>query len=130
MWMFLIHRTSIDRNLSVPVGQQLYGLFAYAISHGDMPYGERLPSVRDLADEIGLAPMTVSKVYQDLRGAGFIEIRHGLGAYVAADQRPLVDRRPEVAELHRRIDELVDPAIKLSIAPDELLALINSRMQV
>jgi DNA-binding transcriptional regulator YhcF (GntR family) len=128
--MFLFHRTSIDKNLSVPVGQQLYGLLAYAISNGDMLYGERLPSVRDLANEIGLAPMTVSKVYQDLRGAGLIEIRHGLGAYVAADQRHLVHQRPEIAELHRRIYELVDAAIKLSIVPDELLAMINSQMQV
>src|SRR5918997_3081141 len=101
MWMFLIHRTSIDKNLPVPVGQQLYGLLAYAISHGDMPYGERLPSVRDLANEIGLAPMTVNKVYRDLREAGLIEIRPGLGAFVARDSRRLVGQSPEVVELRR-----------------------------
>ena len=83
--MYLIDRTSIDKSLPVPVGQQLHGLLAYAISHGEMPYGERLPSVRDLASEIGLAPMTVNKVYQDLRDAGLIEIRPGLRAYVARD---------------------------------------------
>jgi DNA-binding transcriptional regulator YhcF (GntR family) len=128
--MFLIDRTSIDKSLPVPVGQQLYGLLSYAISHGDMPYGERLPSVRDLASEIGLAPMTVNKVYQDLRDAGLIEIRPGLGAYVARDPRRLVGQRSEVAELRRRIEELVGQATELSIPPDELLSMINSQMQV
>src|SRR5919112_4668966 len=128
--MFLIDRTSIDKSLPVPVGQQLYGLLSYAISHGDMPYGERLPSVRDLANEIGLAPMTVNKVYQDLRDAGLIEIRPGLGAYIARDPHRLVGQRREVAELRRRIDQLVGQAIELSIPPDELLAMINSQIQL
>src|SRR5215211_2201932 len=126
--MYLIDRTSIDKSLPVPVGQQLYGLLSYAISHGDMPYGERLPSVRDLASEIGLAPMTVNKVYQDLRDAGLIEIRSGLGAYVARDPRCLVDQQPKAAEFfRRRIDELVGHAIELSIPLYKLLAMINSQ---
>lgn len=128
--MFLIDRTSIDKSLPVPVGQQLYGLLSYAISHGGMPYSERLPSVRDLANEIGLAPMTVNKVYQDLRDAGLIEIRPGLGAYVARDPRQLVGHSPEIAELRHGIEELVAQAIELSIPPDELLSMINSQMQV
>jgi DNA-binding transcriptional regulator YhcF (GntR family) len=128
--MFLIDRTSIDKSLPVPVGQQLYGLLSYAISHGDMPYGERLPSVRELANEVGLAPMTVNKVYKDLRSAGLIEIRSGLGAYVARDPRRLIGQQPQIVELRRRIEELVGQAIELSIPPDELLSMINSQMQV
>jgi hypothetical protein len=44
--MFLIHRTSNDKTLSVPVAQQLYGLLAYATSQGDIPFRERLPLSR------------------------------------------------------------------------------------
>ena len=127
--MFLIDRTSIDKSLPVPVGQQLYGLLAYAISYGDMPSGARLPSVRDLANEIGLATMTVNKVYKDLRGAGLIEIRHGLGAFVARNPNRNIAQGPESAELRRRIDDLVAQAIDLSVPPDELLSMISSQMQ-
>ena len=69
--MFLIHRTSSDRTLSVPVGQQLYGLLACAISPGDMPSGERLPSIRGFASEIGFAPRTVREVDAPLHAAPF-----------------------------------------------------------
>jgi len=128
--MVPIDRTSIDKSLPVPVGLQLHGLLAYAISHGGMPYGARLPSVRDLAHDSGLAPMTVNKVYQGLRDAGLIEIRRGRGAFVARDPRRIVSEKPELAALRRRIDALLAQAAELAIPADELLAMINSQMQV
>jgi hypothetical protein len=56
--MFLIHRTSNDKTLSVPVAQQLYGLLPYATSQGEFLFEN---GSRSLADELGVAPMTVGE---------------------------------------------------------------------
>jgi DNA-binding transcriptional regulator YhcF (GntR family) len=128
--MFPIDPSCIDKTLPVPVGQQLYGLLAYAISHGDVRDGERLPSVRDMADTVGLATMTVNKVYKDLSEAGLITVRRGLGAFVARTSRHLVEPDPGLAELRRMVDGVIAKASALAISRDALIAMINTQMQV
>ena len=73
--MFQIDANSIDKSLPVPVGTQLHGLLSYALAFGGIPYGSKLQSVRQLAAELGIAPMTVSQVYQRLRDSGLIDSR-------------------------------------------------------
>ena len=74
----------IDRDLPVPFGVQLRGLIEYGIACGELAPGSRLPSVRELAASLGLAPMTVSQVYKELKASGLIEGRAGAGTFVAA----------------------------------------------
>jgi DNA-binding transcriptional regulator YhcF (GntR family) len=57
---------------------------AFAIASGRLRAGERLPSIRRLAEEYGINPSTVQLVLGRLRAAGFVEIHHGVGA-VARD---------------------------------------------
>jgi len=57
---------SVDRDLPVPLRTQLQGLIEYGIACGELTAGELLPSVRAMAERIGVAPMTVSQVYADL----------------------------------------------------------------
>lgn len=57
---------------------------AFAIASGRLRPGERLPSIRRLAEEYGINPSTVQLVLGRLRAAGFVEIHHGVGA-VARD---------------------------------------------
>ncbi len=51
---------------------------------GALPVGYRLPTVRALADSLGLAPNTVAKAYRALESDGVIETRGRNGTYVAA----------------------------------------------
>ena len=83
--VFRIDASSIDKSLPVPVGTQLHGLLNYALAFGGIPYGTKLQSVRQLAAELNIAPMTVSQVYQRLRNEGLIEMRQGLGAFATSD---------------------------------------------
>src|SRR5215213_10559619 len=74
----------IDRELPVPVGVQLRGLIEYGIACGELAPGTRLPSVRGLAADLHLAPMTVSQVYKELSASGLLQSRAGSGTFVAA----------------------------------------------
>ena len=56
---------------------------------GSLPAGTKLPTVRALADQLGLAPNTVAKAYRELENAGVIETRGRAGSYVALDVNDL-----------------------------------------
>jgi DNA-binding transcriptional regulator YhcF (GntR family) len=71
---------SVDRDLPVPLRTQLQGLIEYGIACGELVPGELLPSVRELAERVGVAPMTVSQVYGDLKAGGLIPERPGSGS--------------------------------------------------
>lgn len=78
----------IDRTLGVPVGAQLRGQLEYGIACGDIPRGARLPSVRELSQELGVAHMTVAGVYKELLSLGLIVTSRGRGTFVAAAPQP------------------------------------------
>ena len=118
---------SVDRDLPVPLRTQLQGLIEYGIACGQLLPGELLPSVRELAERIGVAPMTVSQVYSDLKAAGLIETRPGSGSFVTSSNRARLAQRPEAAELNKRIDALIDAGLAAGIRPAELVSLVSAR---
>ncbi|GAA4021002.1 hypothetical protein GCM10022631_38650 [Deinococcus rubellus] len=78
----------IDRSLGVPVGTQLRGQLEYGIACGDIPRGARLPSVRELSQELGVAHVTVAGVYKELLSLGLIVTSRGRGTFVADAPQP------------------------------------------
>src|SRR5450756_360309 len=65
-----------------------------AISVGRLKAGEKLPSHRDLAEQLVIAPLTVKKAYDELESLGFIETQRGRGTFVCA-KLPRVNQRDE-----------------------------------
>ena len=65
-----------------PIYIQIRDLIAAAIIDGDYGVGDSLPSVRALAAEQQVNPLTVSKAYQELQSAGLVSARRGLGLFV------------------------------------------------
>ena len=63
----------------IPIYIQLRNQIVMAIAHGDLAHGEQLPTIRNLAEDLGINNMTVNKAYAMLKQEGFISIdrRHG-----------------------------------------------------
>ena len=120
----------VDRALPVPIGVQLRGLIEYGIACGDLAVGERLPSVREMADEIGVAPMTVSQVYRDMKAAGLIETRAGSGTFVADSMNRGPAESRAISELRLRIDVLIEDALGLGLRPSDLVSQLSSRLHL
>ncbi len=116
---------NIDPDLPVPLGRQLRGAIEYGIACGQLAPGLRLPPVRAMASRLGLAPMTVSQVYKELKAAGLIETKPGHGTFVSASAAG--QARPRMLELQRRVDRLVDDAAAAGLTGAELVALVNAR---
>jgi GntR family transcriptional regulator len=53
------------------------------VMEGNYPPGEKIPSVRDLATEMGVNPNTVMRTYSELQTRGIIENKRGVGYYVS-----------------------------------------------
>ncbi len=68
----------------VPIYVQLKEQIRHAIETGSLTAGDQLPGIRGLAENLVINPNTVIKVYRELENEGILEIRHGLGAFVAA----------------------------------------------
>jgi GntR family transcriptional regulator len=71
----------------VPAYRQLNDQIRHAIETGALRPGEQLPGTRKVAEDLVMNPNTVAKAYQELEHQGVIEMRKGLGAFVARDGR-------------------------------------------
>lgn len=74
---FLLQR--FDKNSAVPSNRQLYRLLRQAILEGVLPADTRLPSSRDLADDLQVSRNTVLYAYEQLRAEAYLEGRSGSG---------------------------------------------------
>lgn len=85
-----------------PIVKQIADAVHMHIATGALPIGAQIPSVRGLAQQLGINPNTVAKAYAELCAEGWLESRQGLGLYVAAPRQRLSD-----AERDRRMDTAV-----------------------
>ena len=75
----------IDELSDIPIYLQLRNQIVMGISSGELKAGEKLPTVRDLALEMGINTMTVSKAYQLLKTEGYIMTDRKNGARIRTE---------------------------------------------
>lgn len=73
----------LDMNSSTPIYVQLRNQIVMGIGRGELKLGESLPTVRQLAQDIGVNTMTVNKAHQILKTEGYIKIDRRHGAIVS-----------------------------------------------
>ena len=73
----------LDMNSSTPIYVELRNQIVMGIGRGELKLGESLPTVRQLAQDIGVNTMTVNKAYQILKTEGYIKIDRRHGAIVS-----------------------------------------------
>ena len=74
----------VDPKSPTPPFEQLRAQLAAQISEGELAPGARLPTVRRLAADLGIAPNTVARTYRELETDGVIETRGRHGSFVTA----------------------------------------------
>ena len=108
----------LERASSVPPFEQVRAQLSVMVAVGRLEPGSRLPTVRDLAEQLDLAPGTVARAYRELEHEGTVTARGRAGTFVADEpphSEPLRERRERVAALADRfvfdLDQLgLDPA--------------------
>jgi GntR family transcriptional regulator len=104
---------SIQWSDNSPIYRQLKDRLVSMMLDGDIKPGDALPSVRQIAAEYQLNPITVSRAFQELADENVVEKRRGLGMYMSENakdqllssekQRFLQEEWPAIAERIRRL---------------------------
>lgn len=83
--------TEIDMTSKIPIYQQLMHSIIRSIAKQELIPGAQLPSVRTLADELGVNMHTVAKAYSLLKDKGFLSVHRNKGAVVNAQSKFAAD---------------------------------------
>lgn len=108
-----------EANPALDIYRQLRGL----IVSGQLGAGERLPTVRQTASDLGVAPGTAARAYKMLESEGLVISRTAAGTRVAETAGVLP------ASVIRRIRELVEEAASVDADPDDVVDVLRTIWQ-
>lgn len=111
----------VDFNSDEAIYMQLRNQIIIGIANSEMHEGDSLPSVRQLADSVGINMHTVNKAYSVLKQEGFVKVDRRKGAVVAVD----MDKLRAYAELKRDMQVLLAKSSCKRISKEEVHALID-----
>ena len=100
----------IDLESAVPVYEQLSSGIRSELVAGRLRPGDQLPTVRELALNLGVHHNTVAEAYRLLAREGWLDLRRGRGAMVIARQQPEPSEQARI-DFARRLRELAAKAI-------------------
>jgi DNA-binding transcriptional regulator YhcF (GntR family) len=93
-----------------------------AVAAGELATGDRLPTVRSLAESLGIAPNTVARAYRELEQEGVLETRGRAGSFVAAHGDPRERMAQEAAAVFAaRMRDL-------GVAPESAVDLVRAAL--
>lgn len=103
----------------------------HACETGALRAGDSLPGMRALAESLVMNPNTVARVYRELEQEGLLELRHGVGAFVAATGRTTrwtAARTGQMQAAQKAAKEFVDELRRRRIEPDEIRRLVEAEL--
>lgn len=122
--MDLIISNSSNRPIYEQITTQIKGL----ILSGELQPGQKLPSIRALANGLRISAITTKRAYADLEAQGFIETVQGKGSFVTGGNVELL-REERRRQIEQRLIRLVDDARAADIGDDELREMMDLIME-
>lgn len=111
----------IDFNSDEALYMQLYNQIIIGIANSEIREGDNLPSVRELAEDIGINMHTVNKAYGILKQEGYLKLDRRKGAVIAID----IDKYKATVELMEDMKVILAKAICRGISKEEVHQIID-----
>jgi GntR family transcriptional regulator len=118
----------LNPHSSVPIYQQLVEQVRRMVAGGQLAPGTELPSVREMAQEHTVHPMTISKAYSLLEADGVLERHRGKPMRVAAQRRDQVNLAARLKQIEPQLDALALSARQLELSPEEVIAQLKKKL--
>jgi GntR family transcriptional regulator len=118
----------IDTASRLPIYEQLAQQVRAALARGDLQPGERLPSVRQMSQELLVNPNTIARAYAELERAGLVISRQGLGVFIA-EAPPELSQSVRDRKLAELLDQVLTEAVHLGYSADEVVRLVRERVR-
>ena len=105
-------------NEEKPIWRQIYELIAMRILAGEWPEQERIISVREMAQMVGVNPNTVMRSYERLEGDGIIFNRRGIGFFVAEGAKEHIKQLERKKFMDEELPKLRERLVFLGLTID------------
>lgn len=112
---------AMDRGSSDPIAHQIVECIWTEVVDGALDTGERMPTAREVAIEVGVSPRSVGWAYEELERLGVVSSRAGEGTFVSLAPPPSEERERRRAFLSL-CSETVERAQALGFDADDLIA--------
>ncbi len=118
----------LDARSGVPTYLQLVQQVKHAVRYAMLRPGDRLPTARDVVEDLAINPNTVLKAYRELEREGFVHSRPGAGTFVS-NSAPAPLARSVHAPLRRSLDRWLTHAHAARLDRDSVIALFTLALQ-
>lgn len=118
----------LEPSSGVPITRQIADQIRNYCASGTISAGDRLPSVRQLAQQLAVNQNTILRVYERLTAEGLLERKHGDGTYIA-ERLPPGRLKAQREVLRQEAERLARRAADLGIPPDETRAMLNEAIK-
>jgi DNA-binding transcriptional regulator YhcF (GntR family) len=112
---------AVDPDIELAPYQQIEEQIRAAIQRGDLARGAALPTVRQLADDLNVAPNTVARAYADLQEEGWL-VSEGRRGTRVAERVPSADKRVRTNLLRETLERAVASLLGRGYSRSEILA--------
>jgi len=118
----------LNPHSSVPIYQQLIDQVRRLVAGGQLAPGAELPSVREMAQEHTVHPMTISKAYSLLESEGILERRRGKPMAVAQQNKRHGSLAARLKQLEPQLDALVLSARQLELSETDVVEQLKKKL--
>ncbi|MCP5144023.1 MAG: GntR family transcriptional regulator [Gammaproteobacteria bacterium] len=120
---------SLNPNSGIPIYKQLVDQVRRMIAGNQLKAGDELPSVRELAVQHAVNPMTISKAYSLLEAEGLLDRQRGKPMTVAQSTAGTESKAARLKRLAPAIDHLVASAHQLQLSDEDTLCAVRRAME-
>ena len=110
------------------LAEQIVDAIRRKITAGDLAVGDKVPSLRGLAEQLAINPNTVSKAYAKLIEGGWVQPQVGLGLYVAA-QRDHLSAKERKRRLDAAVDRFVNEVVAIRCKPEDAARRVTDALE-
>lgn len=114
----------ISNSSDEPIYEQIASQIKSLILKNELKEGEILPSIRNLAKELGISVITTKRAYEELEKEGFTETVRGKGTFVAAQNKELM-KENKLKIIEEKLLDAVSESKMLGLELDDLIKMLK-----
>lgn len=118
----------VSNQSELPIYVQIKEQIKEQIMNGTIPEGENLPSIRQLAKELGISVITTTRAYSDLEKEGFIAARQGKGSVVLPRDNEMV-KEQYLKRIEQSFETAIENARYAQISSRELIHILETLLE-
>ena len=122
-------RIIISNQSELPIYAQIKEQLKEQILNGQIPEGSTLPSIRQLAKEVGVSVITTTRAYSDLEAEGFIATMQGKGSVVLSKDNSMV-REQYLMRIEEGLSTAIETARVMGLSDEELTGIFHNLLRV